>query len=172
MVVSNSTPLIAFARIGELELLRRIVGRVVIPTAVWDETTGATNRAGADEVQRAAWIEVRKPTSMGGDRNAYELVAGVVFDQDREPFQNALGQLEQERAVRRTFAALVLAQRQLRQVSIEPTLDIAFLDAHDAVGRNAHVELGALKETRAIPVVNSNVRLHAVEVDGIVAVTF
>lgn len=67
MVVSNSTPLIAFARIGELELLRRIVGHVVAPAAVWDEITGATNRAGADEVQRAAWIEVRRPTSVGGD---------------------------------------------------------------------------------------------------------
>lgn len=70
MVVSNSTPLIAFARIGELELLRRIVAQVVIPAAVWDEITGATNRAGADEVQRAPWIEVRTPTSVGGDLTA------------------------------------------------------------------------------------------------------
>ena len=70
MVVSNSTPLIAFARIGELELLRRIVGHVCIPAAVWDEITGATNRAGADEVQRAAWIEVRTPTSVGRDLTA------------------------------------------------------------------------------------------------------
>jgi predicted nucleic acid-binding protein len=70
MVVSNSTPLIAFARIGELDLLRRIVGHVVIPAAVWDEITGATNRAGADEVQRAAWIEVRRPMSVGGDLTA------------------------------------------------------------------------------------------------------
>ena len=70
MVVSNSTPLIAFARIGELELLRRIAGRVVIPTAVWDEITGATNGAGADEVQHAPWIEVRKPASVGGDLTA------------------------------------------------------------------------------------------------------
>jgi hypothetical protein len=70
MVVGNSTPLIAFARIGELDLLRRIVGHVVIPAAVWDEITGATNRAGADEVQRATWIEVRRPTSVGGDLTA------------------------------------------------------------------------------------------------------
>ena len=32
--------------------------------------TGATNRAGADEVQRAPWIEVRTPTSVGGDLTA------------------------------------------------------------------------------------------------------
>ena len=50
--------------------MRRIVGRVLIPAAVWDEITGTTNRAGADEVQRAAWIEVRRPMSVGGDLTA------------------------------------------------------------------------------------------------------
>ncbi len=70
MLVSNSTPLIAFARIGELDLLRRIVDHVFIPTAVWDEVAGAINRAGADEVQRATWIEVRTPAKVGGDLTA------------------------------------------------------------------------------------------------------
>jgi hypothetical protein len=70
VLVSNSTPLIAFARIGELDLLRRTIGHVVIPIAVRDEIIGATNRAGADEVQRAAWIEVRTPARVGGDLTA------------------------------------------------------------------------------------------------------
>jgi hypothetical protein len=82
------------------------------------------------------------------DRNAYELAAPVVFDQDREPFQGALGQLEHERAVRRTLAALVLAQRELRQVGIEPTLHVAFLHAHDTLGCDAEVELAALIGSR------------------------
>ena len=30
MVVSNTTPLIAFARIGELDLLQKIVGHILI----------------------------------------------------------------------------------------------------------------------------------------------
>ncbi len=33
MIISNSTPLIAFARIGRLTLLKEIVGNLVIPTA-------------------------------------------------------------------------------------------------------------------------------------------
>ena len=59
MIVSNSTPLIAFARIGELELLRQIVRHVLVPEAVWQEVTEAGNRPGAEEIRGASWVEVR-----------------------------------------------------------------------------------------------------------------
>ena len=59
MIVSNSTPLIAFARIGELELLHHIVQHVLVPEAVWDEVTEAGDRPGAAEIRTAAWVEVR-----------------------------------------------------------------------------------------------------------------
>ncbi len=59
MIVSNSTPLIAFARIGELELLQQIVRYVLIPEAVWKEVTEAGNRAGAKEIRNASWVQVR-----------------------------------------------------------------------------------------------------------------
>ena len=36
-VVSNASALINLARIGELALLRRLYGNVVIPEAVWQE---------------------------------------------------------------------------------------------------------------------------------------
>jgi hypothetical protein len=35
MIVSDATPLIAFARIGELTLLERIVHHVTLPETVW-----------------------------------------------------------------------------------------------------------------------------------------
>lgn len=59
MIVSNSTPLIAFGRVGELELLRQIVRRVLIPEAVWQEVTEAGSRPGAEEIRNASWVEVR-----------------------------------------------------------------------------------------------------------------
>ena len=59
MIVSNSTPLIAFARIGELALLQKIVEHVLIPEAVWWEVTGAGNRLGVEEIRKASWVEVR-----------------------------------------------------------------------------------------------------------------
>lgn len=59
VIISNSTPLIAFARIGELELLRWIVQHVLVPEAVWREVTEAGDRPGAEEIRNASWVEVR-----------------------------------------------------------------------------------------------------------------
>lgn len=59
MIVSNATPLIAFARIGELELLQRMVRHILVPEAVWQEVTEAGNRPGVEEIRNASWVEVR-----------------------------------------------------------------------------------------------------------------
>ena len=59
MIVSKSTPLIAFARIGELDLLRQIVRHMLLPEAVWREVTDSGDRPGVTEVCDASWIEVR-----------------------------------------------------------------------------------------------------------------
>jgi hypothetical protein len=59
MIISNSTPLIAFVRIGELELLRQIVQHVFVPEAVWREVTEAGDRPGTEEIRNASWVEVR-----------------------------------------------------------------------------------------------------------------
>jgi len=59
MIVSNSTPLIAFARIGELELLQKLVQHVLVPEAVWQEVTEAGHRPGAEETRKAMWVEAR-----------------------------------------------------------------------------------------------------------------
>lgn len=58
MIVSNSTPLLAFARIEALELLEQIVQHLLIPEAVWREVTHDPHRPGADVIRHAAWIEV------------------------------------------------------------------------------------------------------------------
>ncbi len=50
MTVSNATPLIAFARIGELTLLERIVHRVTLPETVWAEVTAVTTHPGAEQL--------------------------------------------------------------------------------------------------------------------------
>ena len=56
-VVSNASPLINLARIGELGLLRALYGQVLIPEAVWQEVViDATGQAGATDVREATWI--------------------------------------------------------------------------------------------------------------------
>ena len=61
IVVSDTTPLSELAKIGRLDLLREVYGRVIIPQEVFDEvTTGAHPATVA--VPAANWIEVRAVT--------------------------------------------------------------------------------------------------------------
>lgn len=54
--ISDSTPLIALARIGELDLLRAVFSHILIPEAVGEEVARG-DAPGADEVASAAWIK-------------------------------------------------------------------------------------------------------------------
>ena len=58
IIVSDASPLINLARIGTLGLLRQLYGKISIPQAVWYEiVVEGAGRPGADEVERADWIE-------------------------------------------------------------------------------------------------------------------
>ncbi len=64
MIISNSTPLIAFARIGNLALLKDIVGKPVIPAAVEREITEyGCGKTGSVDLAKEAWISVRSVKS-------------------------------------------------------------------------------------------------------------
>lgn len=57
-VVSNASPLINLARIGQLALLPRIFGRLLVPEAVWQEVVvDGQGHPGAEEIRLADWIE-------------------------------------------------------------------------------------------------------------------
>jgi uncharacterized protein len=59
IVVSNSSPLIALARIGRLNLLASFYKLILIPAEVQHEVTVAgRGLPGAEEVRKAHWIEV------------------------------------------------------------------------------------------------------------------
>ena len=59
IVVSDSSPLISLARIGRLELLQRLFGKVFIPQAVYAETVvvGREKGSAKQPVSAAAWIK-------------------------------------------------------------------------------------------------------------------
>ena len=66
IVVADASPLIALARIGRLELLRAMFGKLLLPEAVWHEVVAAgLDRAGARTVMQAHWIERRKVADAG-----------------------------------------------------------------------------------------------------------
>lgn len=58
IVVSNSTPLINFATINQLDLLRKLFGQIFIPQAVWDEVVIKGSRyESAILIKQAEWIK-------------------------------------------------------------------------------------------------------------------
>lgn len=64
MIISNSTPLIAFARIGQLVLLRNIVEKMIIPQAVADEISEyAQAKRGGINLSHEDWITVQSVQS-------------------------------------------------------------------------------------------------------------
>jgi len=71
IVVSNSSPLIALAKVGLLNLLREMFGEIRIPRAVWVEVVEhGRGKPGSEEVAKAEWIKVHDVS----DRLAVEIL--------------------------------------------------------------------------------------------------
>ena len=62
IIVTNSTPLINFATIGELDLLRKLFNQVFIPQAVWEEVVTRGWRQSASLIEKAEWISKKSIT--------------------------------------------------------------------------------------------------------------
>ncbi|CAG0928861.1 hypothetical protein TFLX_01106 [Thermoflexales bacterium] len=61
IIVSDTSPLINLAAVGQLDLLRQLYDRVIIPQAIYDEIVIAgAGQPGAAEVKTASWIETRR----------------------------------------------------------------------------------------------------------------
>jgi predicted nucleic acid-binding protein len=99
MIVADTGPLIAFARLGRLNLLHQVVEALVIPEAVYEELVGrGHDRPGAAEVAQGGWIHRRTVTDQAavtqlprvlhaGEREAivlaHELQAQLLIDEQR-----------------------------------------------------------------------------------------
>jgi hypothetical protein len=131
-VVSNTGPLIALAQIGQLGLLRRLFGRVIIPGAVRAEILDETTVAA---VTAADWITVR---------DVQDGLAAQLLREELDPGESAaivlaeeLGAalvLIDERAAARkaralglrvigTLGVLLLGKRSGRLSTLKPFLD-------------------------------------------------
>lgn len=60
-VIANSTPLIAMAKINELNLLKEVYSQIVIPKAVYEEVAiSGKGKKGSVEIAKAEWIKVKE----------------------------------------------------------------------------------------------------------------
>jgi predicted nucleic acid-binding protein len=63
LIVADAGPLIAFARIGRLDLLQDVLRNVIIPDAVYTElVTRGRGRPGSQEIAQSSWI-IRQASS-------------------------------------------------------------------------------------------------------------
>jgi predicted nucleic acid-binding protein len=61
IIVSNTSPLINLANIGQLHLLQQLYGQVIIPPAVYDEIViVGVGQPGAMEVKTYDWFKVEQ----------------------------------------------------------------------------------------------------------------
>ncbi len=62
LTVSNSSVIIALARICRLDLLERLFRRILIPEAVWKEIT-VEGKPGSEKIRRTGFIHVKRMRS-------------------------------------------------------------------------------------------------------------
>jgi predicted nucleic acid-binding protein len=81
MIISDAGPIIIFARIGRLSLLRDVTGSLLIPDAVFGEiVVKKGGMPGAAEVGQAEWIQ----TTALANRSILDSLPGFLHDGERE----------------------------------------------------------------------------------------
>lgn len=78
-IVADAGPLIALARVGQIELLRRLFATVVVPTAVYAECVRMPEKQGATAVAQAVEtgrLTVRSPSQPEPETSAPRLGIG------------------------------------------------------------------------------------------------
>ena len=134
-VISNTSPLIALADVGQLQLLQRLFGDVIIPPAVRAEVLSEPALADVQAALKAGWLRVTQPTDTGVIRLLNEtLEAGeseaIALAQQTSPRWLILDDLAARREAEAlglpiigTLGVLLLAKEAGLLDSIKPVLD-------------------------------------------------
>jgi len=139
-VVSDSSPLIALAKIDAFDLLQKLYGTLMISTEVYDEVVIAgAGLAGAGETSKSSWIEVRNI------RNHADLEATQVqFGLGAGELSTLLlaGEIRADLIVLDDLAARKLAQKQgFRVQGSVAILEACFRKGYLADLRQAYLQL-------------------------------
>ena len=61
LVISNSSPIMNLAIIGQLHLVQELFGEIIIPKEVWSELiTEGKGKPGTNEIEKVKWIKVEE----------------------------------------------------------------------------------------------------------------
>jgi predicted nucleic acid-binding protein len=59
-VVSNTTPIISLLKIGKLDIIRTIYGKIIVPKAVYNEINAGKNKFYYIDLSALEWIEIKE----------------------------------------------------------------------------------------------------------------
>ncbi|MDF5728267.1 MAG: DUF3368 domain-containing protein [Rhizonema sp. PD38] len=140
-VICNATPLINFAAINRLDILEAVFGKIIIPQAVYDETTVA-GFPGSEFVLQAitsSWLQIRSVSTIAhsipseldnGEREAIALALDTgekrILLDEREARQVAQSLGLQ---VIGTLGILLLAKNRKIIIRLQPLLDAMIVTA-------------------------------------------
>jgi predicted nucleic acid-binding protein len=111
MIVADTGPIIAFARIRRLDLLQQVVGELFIPEAVYEDLViKGKGRPGSAEVERSTWIHRKVVT----DRAVLALLPSYLH----------LGEQEAIVLAQELGAQLLIDERRGRKNAAEQGLEV------------------------------------------------
>ena len=147
LVVCNTSPIVAHARAGRLDLLHAVYGEIVVPEAVFHEITAAgAGEPGAREVPAAAWIKRRPALNLSLanalrlelDAGEAEAIARVVeYRADLILLDERIGRHAAQRmglTVTGTFGISIAARDRGLLAPVRPLLDALRTDAGFWIG--------------------------------------
>jgi len=139
LLVADSGPRIAFARMGRLDVLRGLASRLIVPPAVWREVTVEKPAlADAVAISTATWIEVIRPT----------LPLSKAVDDDLGPGEIEAMQLAFEMKEARLLVDEWLARREALRLHLPIIGTIGLLIRAEAAGLLASARADAVKLVR------------------------
>ena len=75
-VVSNTTPILSFLKIGRLDLLRELYGKILIPRAVYREIEAGKNKNYYEDLGKMDWIDILPIQSVSARPYLFDLDDG------------------------------------------------------------------------------------------------
>jgi uncharacterized protein len=104
-IISDAGPIVSFARADRLDLLRQVVGEIIVPDAVVEDIVDrGKGKPGAEEVRQGGWIKRAQVT----DRTLVDQLAGGLDPGEREALALA----------KETGAALLVDEREARKEAL------------------------------------------------------
>lgn len=142
IVVCNTSPIIALACAGQLDLLRAVYAQIIVPDAVFEEITVAgAGEPGASEIAAASWIKRQSArnaplvTALRLDLDAGEAEAialAIENNADLILLDERIGRRAAQRlglTVVGTLGVLIAAKDRGLLAAVRPVLDALCVDA-------------------------------------------